>query len=247
MNNSYILKKFCSLFFILTLCSFINCYLTFKFINIHILPLILISLSIYLLIFKRTSLKEQFSIVKPTLYLNKLILISTVLYIIFIIVLFFTLAAILFPSNPYDNLNWIAFFTNSLYLITGAFQEEIVFRLYAFYELRKFSLKKQIIISSFIFSIVHLISPILYCNLFNFKSLLILLFTFSTGIFLAVIYTKNKNLIQVSLIHLFINISTSLIPIFFIDVLAINLFQSIISFIFLLSSFLIFKSIKSIS
>ncbi|HHD2779834.1 TPA: CPBP family glutamic-type intramembrane protease [Clostridium perfringens] len=123
----------------------------------------------------------------------------------------------------------------------------MVFRLYAFYELRKFSLKKQIIISSFIFSIVHLISPILYCNLFNFKSLLILLFTFSTGIFLAVIYTKNKNLIQVSLIHLFINISTSLIPIFFIDVLAINLFQSIISFIFLLSSFLIFKSIKSIS
>ncbi|MDZ4992465.1 CPBP family intramembrane metalloprotease [Clostridium perfringens] len=239
------IKKTFILFLTLTLCSLIHCYLNFNFTNMSFFPLILISLSIYLLVFKGISIKEQFSVVKPTIFLNKFIIKSTTFYIIFAMTLLFIAALILFPRNPYANLNWIALFINLLYLIIGPFQEEIVFRVYAFHQLKKLSLKKQLIFSSFIFSIVHLITPIFYGDFLRFESIRILLFTFSAGLFLAVIYAKNKNLIQVSLVHLFINLSSSLISTFFIDVLSINLFNIIVSFALLLSSYLIFKSITS--
>ncbi|ELC8442374.1 CPBP family intramembrane metalloprotease [Clostridium perfringens] len=245
MNNIYIIKKTFILFLTLTLCTLIPCYLNLKFTNISVFPLILISLSIYLLVFKKISIKEQFSVVKPTIFLNKFIIKSTTFYIIFAMTLFFIPALVLFPRNPYINLNWITLFINLFYLIIGAFQEEIVFRAYAFHQLKKLSLKKQLIFSSFIFSILHLISPILSGYILNLEAIRILLFTFSAGLFIAVIYAKNKNLIQVSLIHLSINLAQNLISIFFIDVLSINLFKLIVSLILLISSFLIFKSITS--
>ena len=90
-----------------------------------------------------------------------------------------------------------------------AFIEEIIFRAWLFYELTKFMNNHigKIIISSIIFSMVHIPSQL---GRPDYLILMSLTKTFIIGIMLAFLYHKNNNILSTSLVHTILNLSVVL-------------------------------------